>query len=374
MFSKPWAFGLLAAGCLAAAGIGGYIAATEFAGGRDDVAPAASPAAASDPVPRTAATRGVTETGTVVDEVPASPVEGPASALRPTQDRPEPARTASAVERTDMRSDKAAAKAPAITASLAPRTAPVVSREPERERIADARSLSAKQPEPEVIAPSRESPVVAAEKSTSTSPPRAADVATIDATPTIVEQAPPRPLEPAARTFDELVVSADSVLGLQVETAVSSETARVEDAVEARVTRDVKVGDRVAIPSGARVLGSVMQVERGGKVKEPARLGVRFHTIVLGDGTRVSVTTDTVFRGGNSPAAGSAAKIGGAAIGGAILGAILGGGKGAAIGGSVGAAGGTAAVMAGQRNPAVLPAGAPVTVRILSPVTVTVER
>ena len=43
-------------------------------------------------------------------------------------------------------------------------------------------------------------------------------------------------------------------------------------------------------------------------------------------------------------------------MGGAILGAILGGGKGAVIGGSVGAAGGTAAQMAGGRNPAVLPA------------------
>ena len=70
----------------------------------------------------------------------------------------------------------------------------------------------------------------------------------------------------------------------------------------------------------------------------------------------------------------SAAKVGGGAIGGAILGAILGGGKGAAIGGAIGAAGGSAAVMAGGRKPAQIAAGSPVTVKVLSPVTVTVER
>jgi hypothetical protein len=66
--------------------------------------------------------------------------------------------------------------------------------------------------------------------------------------------------------------------------------------------------------------------------------------------------------------------MGAAAAGGAILGAILGGKKGAAIGGSVGAAGGAAAVMAGDRNAAVLQAGTSVTVRLLRPVTVVVAR
>jgi hypothetical protein len=44
------------------------------------------------------------------------------------------------------------------------------------------------------------------------------------------------------------------------------------------------------------------------------------------------------------------------------------------IGGSIGAAGGTAATMAGDRQPAVLPAGTTVSVRVQQPVTVTVEK
>jgi len=186
--------------------------------------------------------------------------------------------------------------------------------------------------------------------------------------------APPPPPEPPPRTFEELVVSADSVLGLRIDSTVSSEVARIEDPVEARVTRDVRVGDEVAIPSGTRVLGSVVQVERGGKMKTKARIGIRFHTLVMDDGTRLTMSTEAVYREGKSPGQESAAKVGAAAVGGAILGAIIGGGKGAAIGGSIGAAGGSAAVMAGDRNPAVLGSGTALTVRLRQPVTVTVER
>jgi hypothetical protein len=180
--------------------------------------------------------------------------------------------------------------------------------------------------------------------------------------------------EPPAPQFEDLVISADSVFGLQVETALTSERARVEDPVEARVTRDVRVGDRVAIPAGAKAVGEVTLVERGGRLRERARLGIRFTSIVLADGTRVPIETDTIFREGDPPGGESAAKIGGGAIGGAILGGILGGAKGAIIGGTAGAGAGSAAVLAGGRNPATLPAGTPVTVRIQEPASVTVEK
>jgi hypothetical protein len=183
---------------------------------------------------------------------------------------------------------------------------------------------------------------------------------------------PPPP--PPAPVFEEIVVPASSVIGLEIETAISSETANVEDRVDARVTRDVMADGRVVVPAGSRMLGNVTLVEKGGKIKERARLGVRFHTLVLGDGRRVDLRTDTIYREGDSVSAESTKKIGGAAIGGAVLGAIMGGGKGAAIGGAAGAAGGTAVVMAGGRNPATLPAGTVVTARVSSPVTFQVEK
>jgi len=174
--------------------------------------------------------------------------------------------------------------------------------------------------------------------------------------------------------FVEVVLPASSVIGLQMETSTSSETARLEDRVEARVTRDVIASGRTAIPAGSKLIGSVTLVERGGKIKEQARLNVRFHTLVLANGTELPLRTETITREGEAPSGDSSRKIGGAAVGGAILGAILGGGKGAMIGGATGAGAGTAAVMAGDRKAATLRSGETVTVKLSAPVNIEVER
>ena len=181
----------------------------------------------------------------------------------------------------------------------------------------------------------------------------------------------PDPLPPAT---EDLVVPADSVIGLQIDTFVTSDRAEVEDDVRARVTRDVVVSRRIAIPAGSLVTGSVVMVERGGKLKGTARLGVRFHTVVFDDGVEVPIVTETVYREGRSRGRDNAARIGGGAVAGAIPGAIFGGGRGAAIGGAAGAAGGTAAAAAGDAEPAELAAGTTLTVRLSRPASVTVER
>jgi hypothetical protein len=189
--------------------------------------------------------------------------------------------------------------------------------------------------------------------------------------PPVIE--PPRPPEPAPR-FDELTVKEDSVVGIRLESHVTSETAKVEDRVTARVSRDVTVDGRTAIPSGARLEGHVTLVEQGGRFKERARLGIRFTSLVLADNTRIGIQTETIFRTGEPPAQEAGRKIGASAVVGAILGAVIGGKKGAAVGTAAGAAGGTAVVAAGGRNEASIAAGAPLTVRLTAPVKVLVEK
>jgi hypothetical protein len=244
--------------------------------------------------------------------------------------------------------------------TVRPSAAPVRSERPARAQSSPSYGSGTAQPAPQVH-PSN----------TSVDAPVAAAVEPVENTS--VERMPAAPEQPR-RMFDELEIPADSVIGLQVETAVTSDRAKVEDKVNARVSRDVRVRDQVAIPAGARAEGSVTLVERGGRLKDQARLGIRFHTIVLADGTRLPINTDTIYREGESPARESAAKIGGAAVGGAVLGAIFGGKKGAVIGSTVGAAGGGAAVAASEPNHATLQAGSTVTVRMGTPATVTVER
>jgi hypothetical protein len=178
--------------------------------------------------------------------------------------------------------------------------------------------------------------------------------------------------EPAVPEYVELIVSADSVIGIQLDAPVSSETARVEDLVLGRVVRDVKVGGRTAISAGTRVEGTVTEVDRGGSFRERARVGIRFHTLVLGDRTRIPIQSEAIFREGDAPGKEAIAKVGASAVVGAIVGGIFGGAKGAAIGSTAGAAGGTAVVKAGGPNEAVISDGTSLTIRLLAPVTVNV--
>lgn len=272
---------------------------------------------------------------------------------------------AAPVEQSEAIVDDAPAATPDVEAAPAPTpraAAPrPVARPAERARNDVARlSTPAPVEPPSVPEPARPAPAPA--------------VVDVVEPPRIVDNQASRSVEPVGPLYDELVIAADSVIGLEIESSLTSEKAKVEDPVAARVTRDVKVGNRVVIPAGSRANGEVTAVERGGRLKDRARLGVRFTSIVLADGTRIPIQTETIYRDGDSPTNESAAKIGGGAIGGAIIGGILGGGKGAAIGSIVGAGAGSGAVVAGGRNAATLPSGTPVTVRVHEPVIVTVER
>jgi len=312
--------GVIAAICIAAGAGGAYFVS---GGGRSPVAPETEVAAVATDL---ASLNGQPELAPVDDPTPAERIQEPASRpAGPSAARPVPA----------------APSRPQARASVA---------RPEPAPSTGVQLVEAPSPEPrEALSPA----------------------------PAPISQGEPEPTQVAEQAlpeFEELVVPADSVVGLQVETSITSERAQVEDEVVARVTRDVRVDGRVAIPAGAKAHGEVTLVERGGRLRERARLGVRFLSIVLPDGTRVPLETDTIFREGDAPGRESTAKIGGGAIGGAIIGGILGGAKGAVIGGSAGAGAGTAAVLAGGRNPATLPSGTPVTVRVIEPMVITVER
>jgi hypothetical protein len=305
------AFTAVGLACIAAAGAGGYFALRQNA-------PEPTPSAATAPVTTTA------------DAAPVAPAVAPATPVQETE----------------------AVVARPANAAKAPKKEKVVAQASPTPKLIPPAQLASPPPPPDPPAP----------------PPPPVRTETVER----VAQEPQPPAQPQ-HTFDELVISTDSVIGLQSDTTVTSERARVEDRVEGRVTRDVKVADRVAIPAGSRAIGYVTQVERGGKFKEQAKLAIRFQTIVLADGTRLPISTAAVEREGDAKGNSTAAKVGGAAVAGTILGAILGGGKGAAVGGLAGAGAGAAATQAGDRSVATLRAGEPITIRLLSPVAVTIE-
>jgi hypothetical protein len=223
---------------------------------------------------------------------------------------------------------------------------------------------------PSVPPPPPAAPVVASEPAPTLDAPKAEP-------PRYIPDPVPPPQAPAAEPeplFDEVTVARHSVIGIRLDFSVSTRTARVEDRISATVSRNVTVNDRVAIPEGARLEGTVTMVDRGGKFRDRPRLGLQFDTMILTDGTRMSIRTDAIIREGDTPSADAAARVGASSAVGAILGGLLGGKKGAIIGGAAGAAGGTATVMNGDGNETALKAGAPLTVRLTDDLTVIVRK
>ena len=369
MLSKSVAVVGLIAAVIGAAGAGAYLAVRQNAAEQMPVAEqaAASPetdVATAEPAPAVDATEQVVDAPAAAEPQtsvpPAEPAiertaEPPAEAPAPT---PEPVVADEAFDDLPVR--------PTIIERATP--------EPES-TVADAQAPAAATP------PAVDLPVIegweqpaGTESAAAVQPGEA--LAALDAEPIPDDSQATRSVtvpEPGT-TFSEFEIAADAVIGLQIENGVSTRTAKVEDRVEARVTRDVLVAEQVVVAAGTRVLGSVVLSEQGGKLLDASRLGVRFHTLVMADGYRVPMVTETIYREGESRGKENVAKIGGAAVGGAILGAILGGGRGAAIGGSIGAAGGTAAAMGGDAEPAGLPPGIRLTVRLSRPVIVSVEQ
>jgi hypothetical protein len=178
-----------------------------------------------------------------------------------------------------------------------------------------------------------------------------------------------------AGTLEELVVPAGTIMGLVLTKPVSTESAKVEDPVEARVTQDINSGAQLAVPAGTKVVGSVTVVDKGGKIKEPAKIGIKFHTLALNTGAEVPVAIDPLtYQADPGPAQRSTRNIAIGAAGGAALGWLLGGKKGAIQGGTVGAGAGTAVTQVTNSSVATLPAGAQARVVITAPFTVVVKK
>ena len=384
MEMRPAAFVAAAALIASAAGIGAYFAVrdnTELGGGADSDARMAMATTGgialpvdateqvvelAEPEPEPAAAEPEAPPAPRVAEQPApSPPPAPPPAPAP-EPQPEPAATEApdppAVEPTTSRDVS-------VEAGAAANDLPEIDGWRRAERPADAPSPDVIGAEPVVTGPA---PVttdadgwpVTRTAETAVETARTAD-ADVDHAGTSTLPAPP--------AAEEIVLDADSVIGLQIDSYVSSDSAEVEDDVQARVTRDVIERDRVLIPAGTVVMGSVVLVEQAGQFRGRTRLGVRFHTVVFDDGVETPIMTETVYREGEAQGKQNAAKVGGGAIAGAILGAIFGGGRGAAIGGAAGASAGTAAAAAGDGEPATLVAGTTLTVRLSRPATIAAE-
>jgi hypothetical protein len=177
---------------------------------------------------------------------------------------------------------------------------------------------------------------------------------------------------PLVASFRELTLPDDSRVSVRLETPISSASSQVGDPVEATLINPILVGDREAVPAGSVITGHVSAVRQSGRVKGRARVTLEFgtlHVLSRGDTYPIAARISDMAPATKMEDAG---RIGLPAAGGAILGAIIDGGKGAAVGATVGGAAGAATVLATRGREVTLPRGTVLHLRLQRHVTVRV--
>jgi hypothetical protein len=205
------------------------------------------------------------------------------------------------------------------------------------------------------------SPAAAAPAATVTAPPR---TSTSQATqPTRV---PSDPVPPPSRETSERVryiVPDGTKLPVELESTVSTDTAREGDQVLATLTEDVPLKG-FTLDKGTEVRGQVVTAIAAKRVKGRARLVIAFDS-VMENGERLSIRTEDVDTMAKSSKSKDKKIIAGGAIGGLIVGALKDGKKGAAIGTLAGAAAGTGAVLVMKGDEVELPRGAKLVLEVV---------
>ena len=237
----------------------------------------------------------------------------------------------------------AAAAAPAVEETVPQAATPATASEPAAAApLVEAQRATAPRPSaPKPSAPARTS---------GSSPATAAQTYA----PAAVPAAPPVRVR--------IIVPAGTLLPIELQSTVSSQTSKEGDLVLAVLTESVPL-DGFTLDKGAEVRGTVLTAVPAKRVKGRAHLVVAFDA-VMENGEKVAITTEAL----DSEAASTGSKdkkvIAGGAVGGLILGAIKDGKKGAVVGTVLGAAAGTGAVLIMKGDEVELPRGARLTLAV----------
>src|SRR6478735_2231402 len=175
-----------------------------------------------------------------------------------------------------------------------------------------------------------------------------------------------RASEPVERT---LTVPDDTAFDVTLDTALASDSSRVEQPVRATIASPIVIDGITVIPAGSSLTGHVTHVSESGKVKGRAELAFRFTRLTAGSVT-YDIDTKPLSYVAASTKKDDAVKIGAGAAAGALIGAIAGGGKGAAIGTAVGAGAGTGVVLATDGKEIQLAEGRKLKVSLTTPLAI----
>jgi type IV secretion system protein VirB10 len=185
------------------------------------------------------------------------------------------------------------------------------------------------------------------------------------------------------------MVPTDTTIPLRLMNTINSRTVQPGQAIYCETIFPITVRNRIVIPRGSSVKGSVTQVVRPGHLKGKAQIGIRFETLILPNGTTLPLrATLSGFGGtgregfqpkeskieGASSKGEKTGKVAETTITGAEIGTIAGAAsgspvKGLGIGSLAGAAGGLVWIFAGRGKEIVLPSGTNFELQLRAPLT-----
>jgi tRNA A-37 threonylcarbamoyl transferase component Bud32 len=167
-----------------------------------------------------------------------------------------------------------------------------------------------------------------------------------------------------------VTLPAETTFRLALETPLSSESAVTGDALSAETTSPVRIEGLEAVPAGSRLTGRVTHSSSAAQSAGRGEMTLEFDTLELPDGASTSVRARPLGLRAPAPKKPDSTLVTGLSEVGAAVGGLIGGRKGAAAGTVVGGTAGAVMVTTSQGREVTLAARAPLSVKLLEPVTV----
>jgi hypothetical protein len=167
----------------------------------------------------------------------------------------------------------------------------------------------------------------------------------------------------------QITIPAKTEIEVRLNQSIASNRMASGDPFSATVATPVVVSGQTVIPEGAPVKGKVISVHEAGRLKGVAEIRLALDSVQV-EGSYYDLHSSTFTRFGHNHKKRNWEIIGGGSGGGALLGALVGGGKGALIGGPIGAGAGIAGAAFTGKKDVVIPAETAMTFQLLQPVEV----
>jgi hypothetical protein len=172
---------------------------------------------------------------------------------------------------------------------------------------------------------------------------------------------------------EEVIVPEGTVIPVIITAYLNTRSTQEGDTVYAETIYPVWIQQRLVIPKGSSIRGTVTEVEKPGKIQGKGRIAVRFDDILLPNGVKRGLIASfrSIHSNGDVTIDRKTESIGkentvnsedlgavvGTATSGAIAGAVYRGASRALVGGGVGAAGGLATVLLSRNRDLVINPG-----------------